>query len=99
MDHIHLNTVRADIVNERGDELFRIVVQVQRSMDKIDAEDAESFLFLEIFLVPKPDVNGDLRGRLARFGLETNSEPSMGIVVPRVAARDDRVRKNEEPGV
>ena len=72
--------------------------KIHRAVDQIDAQNAQGLLLRQVFLVPQPDVNDDLRRFLAGLGLKANAQPAMGVVLARITARHHRVGERRKTG-
>ena len=81
----------SDLINSSG-----CFVVSERAVDEIDADDAERFLFADIFVIEQADMDDDLRRLAVIIGLETDAEPPVAFDIARETVRGDGVRKHEE---
>ena len=95
-DHIHFDALRGQIVEQAADQLFRLRVVPEGSVDQVDPDDAEGLLLRDVLRVEHADMDDDLVDRTARLGLETKPHPSVRLVVRMVAARRHRVGKDKK---
>ena len=78
--------------------LFGLVVETERAVEQVDADDAQGFLLQGVFGVEHPHVQDDLAVLVARMGLKSHAHPAVALVGALEVARRNRVGKGEERG-
>src|SRR5262245_27384186 len=96
LDHVDLDTFPLHVVQQGLDELRGLLVMKEGRVRKIDADDAERFLLSRGILVEEKHVDENIGGRAAGLRLESDAEPALAVLVPRIASRGNRVGENEE---
>src|SRR5262249_40431248 len=61
LEHVDVEAVGGEIIKKRINQCIRSHVLVKGTMNKVDADDAQRFLLLNIFSVQQPHVDDDLR--------------------------------------
>ncbi len=96
LDDVHLDALDRQAVEQRADELFRVLVQVERAVDEVDADDAQRLLLLDVFLIQHADVDDDLVRLGARVRLVADAQPAVALGGVVVALGGDGVGEGEE---
>ena len=96
LDHVHFDPVAREVVHQTGNNGFRLGVVAAGGVDQVDANDAQSLLFLDVFLVQHPHVNDDFRRLGFRRGLKPYAHPAVRFVLPRIAPGGHGVREHEK---
>ena len=72
---------------------------VERTVDEIDAQNADSFLLQDVGRIAHIDVQQDVVCRAAWLRLKPESDPAVRIVRPGEVARGDGINEGEEARV
>ena len=70
LDHVDLDALDGEVVEQRFEQHFRLVMQEKGAVEQVDAHDAEGFLLQIVFTIEHPDVDDDLAVLIARVGLD-----------------------------
>ena len=97
-DHVDLDPVGVQAVEQVLDQDFGFVVFEERSVEEVDADDAERLLLERCLDVEHAQVQGDLTRLVVRVGLELDAHPAVALVAAPEAAGDDGVGEGEERG-
>ena len=98
-DHVDLNPLGGQLVQERKDQRFRFAEEQHRPVDEVDPDDAQRLLLLHVLRVEHAQVQNDL-GRLGLgLVLKADAHPAVRLVVALVAPGLDRVGEAEKTGV
>ena len=96
LDHVDLDTLRRQTVDERLDEPGGIMVEEARSVDEVNADNSERLLLQLVGLVPHAHVNDDLRRLVSRMRLEFNTHPAVAFIGAFVIPRRDGIGEREK---
>ena len=95
-DHVHLDTLRREVIEQAADQLFRFAMEAEGAVDEIDPDNSDRFLLRDVLRVEHADMDDDLIDSPAGHRLETDTHPTMRFVVTVEAARRHGVGKNEK---
>ena len=98
LDHVDFDAPRAQVVEQRLDELFGFVIETERAVEQVHADDAQGFLLQGVFGVEHPHVHDDLAVLVARMGLKPHAHPAVALVGALEVARRNGVGKRKEGG-
>src|SRR5262249_24685924 len=96
LDHVDLDTLPLHVVEQGFDELRGLQVTVEGGMRESDADDAELLLRSHGIPVEEKDVDETVRGCSPGLRLESDAEPALAVLVPRIASRGNGVGENEK---
>jgi hypothetical protein len=66
LDHVDLEALGGQVVEQRFDELLGLVVQKERTVQQVDTHDAQGFLLQAGFAIEHAHVQDDLAGSSSR---------------------------------
>jgi branched-chain amino acid transport system substrate-binding protein len=95
-NHIDLDAIRAEIVEQTGNQAFGISPVKERSVNQIYPHDANGLLLLKVLSVQHPHVNDDFVRFLAWAALESDAHPAVGFVVTAKTASRHGIGKGEK---
>ena len=98
LDHVDLDPAGGQSVQQALDQRFGLVVEEERAVEQVDADDADRLLLQRCLDVEHPDVQDDLAGVVPGMGLELEPHPPVALVVALEAAGHDGVGEGEERG-
>ena len=98
LDHVDFDAPRGEVVEQRLDELVGLVIEEERAVEQVHADDAQRFLLQGVFGVEHPHVEDDLAVLVARMGLEPHAHPAVALVGALEVARRNGVGEHEERG-
>ena len=81
LDHVDLDALDGEVVEQGVDDGLRVPVQVHRRVDEVHAQDADSLRLLKAVTVPHRHVQQDVAGFGTRIALEANAHPTVGLVL------------------
>ena len=96
LDHVDLDPVATEVIEERAQQALRPVGVSERAVDQVHAEHAERFLLHESVAVEHPRVQDDLVRLGLRVVLEADPHPTVTVGVAAVVLGRHRVREREE---
>ena len=96
LDHVDLDALGREAVEQRFDDQIGLVMQGERREQQVDADDAERLLLERVLVVEHAHVDGDLAVLVARMRLVLDAHPAVALVGALEAARRDRVGEGEE---
>ena len=76
---ISMRSVR-QVVEQRLDQLLGLVVEEERAVEQVHADDAERLLLQRVLRVEHADVDDDLAVVVARVRLEADAHPAVALV-------------------
>lgn len=97
-DHIDFDSFGAQVIEQRFDQLFRVMEEEAGSIDEVDADHAEGFLLGLIFMIKHTDMNDNLAGFIAGVGLELDPHPAMAFSAAPVTGRPHRIGEGKKSG-
>ena len=98
LDHVDLDPAGGQPIEQALDQRLGLVVLEERTVEQVDADDADGLLLQRRLGVEHPDVEDDLARLVAGMGLELDPHPAVALVAALVAAGHDRVGEGEERG-
>ena len=98
LDHVDFDAVGAQVVEQRFEHPFRLVMQETGGVEQVHADDPERLLLQTVFVIEHPDVDQDLAVFIARVSLIFDAHPAVALVGALVIARRDGVGEDEEGG-
>jgi len=96
LDHVDLDALGRQAVEQRLHEELGLVVEEAGAVDQVDADDPERFLLRLLLAVEHVDVDEDLAVGVARMRLKAHPEPAVALARSAEAARLDGVGEDEE---
>jgi hypothetical protein len=96
LDHVDLNPHPAQSVHQRPDQIFGLVVQIERTVDQVHAQNPQHLLLAERYRIEQPHVNQYLRSLPARRRLKLQPHPPMPASGLRTPVRSHRIGEREE---
>jgi len=96
LDHVHLDARDAEVVRQRDKEILDIEVLDERTINQVNADDAQGVLLRDGRLVPHAHVDDDVAGRGVGFELEAHAHPAVAFAGAFVVGGRDGVGVNEK---
>ena len=87
---------RAEIVEQRLEQLHRLVRHEERAVEQVDPDDAERFGLRRVVVVEHAHVQDDLARLVARMSLELHAHPAVTFVRAPEALRGHGVGEREK---
>ena len=99
LDHVNVDAARGEVIEQRFHNRFGRRVQKKCAVNKVDANDAQGFLLLDVARIEHTNVHHNFAGFAVRLGLKTHAHPAMTFVAAFKIARRDRIGEHEKLGV
>ncbi len=87
LDHVDLDALARQLVQERGDQVRRVLPPVNGAVDQVDAEHTQRLLLARGRRVAQVSMEDHLGRLLVRSGLEPDAEPAAPGAGATVASR------------
>ena len=97
-EHIDLDPIGGEVIQQRFDELAWVVVVIERAVNQVHPDDAEGLLLKDVLLVPHPNMKHDIAVRAAWGDLKADAHPAMRFIGALEIAGCDRIGEDEKGG-
>ena len=77
---------------------FRLVMQEERGIEQVHADDAQRLLLQAVFVIEHAHVDEDLAVFIARMSLIFDAHPAVALVGALIIARRNGIGEGEESG-